>query len=71
MKRIFILYHILLQVILLPAVAIAGVSVNLMLDRKEATLSDTVKLAIRISGTGNSGVEPTIKGLEAFTRAAH
>lgn len=51
---------------LLPAGAAAEVGVTLRLDRTEATLADTVRMEVRVSGSRSSDAEPVLHGLEAF-----
>ena len=45
----------------------AAVSVNLNLDRTEATLADSVRMVVTVSGSRNTQSKPVIKGLENFT----
>ncbi|MBC8177173.1 MAG: protein BatD [Deltaproteobacteria bacterium] len=52
--------------ILTPCQARAGVSVALSLDRQEATLSDSIRVAIKVSGTRSCDSSPVIKGLDSF-----
>ena len=52
--------------ILIPCQARAGVSVALSLDRQEATLSDSIRVAIKVSGTRSCDSSPVIKGLDSF-----
>ena len=40
--------------------------ITLRLDRTSATLTDTVRMEVRISGTRNSDISPGVHGLEAF-----
>jgi hypothetical protein len=42
------------------------VTVTLRLDRVEATLSDTVRMEIRVSGSRKSDAPPVLHGLESF-----
>ena len=45
----------------------AEVSVNLNLDRTEATIADSIRVVVNISGSRNTQSRPVIKGLENFT----
>lgn len=49
-----------------PRSASADVSVTLRLDRREATLVDTIRMVIKVSGTRSNNLEPIVKGLETF-----
>ena len=67
MKRltIFALFFL-----LFPATGASGnaeISVNLNLDRTEATLTDSIRVVVTISGSRNTQSKPVIKGLENFT----
>ncbi len=42
------------------------VTVTLGLDRVEATLADTVRMEIRVSGSRKSDAPPVLQGLESF-----
>ena len=56
-------------ILLLPmfsAWAADEVTVTLWLDRTEATLSDTVRMEIRVSGSRKSDSTPLLHGLDAF-----
>ena len=67
MKRltIFTLFFLLFTV---PgASSEAEVSVNLNLDRNEATIADSIRVVVNISGSRNTQSKPVIKGLENFT----
>ena len=67
MKRltIFTLFFLLFTV---PgASSEAEVSVNLNLDRNEATIADSIRVVVNISGSRNTQSRPVIKGLENFT----
>ena len=44
----------------------AEVSVTLNLDRREATLADSIQLQVRVSGARQSDAPPIIEGLEPF-----
>ena len=44
----------------------AQVSVTLSLDRSEATLADSIRLEVLVSGTRRSDAPPVIEGLETF-----
>ncbi len=58
---------IILFLTLVPMGARAGVSLMLRLDRSEATLADTIRMVVKISGTRNSDSLPVLHGLEHFT----
>lgn len=49
-----------------PMAARANVAVSLQVDRKDATLADTVKLVVSISGMRGGDSQPVIKGFEHF-----
>ncbi len=49
------------------AAANAEVSVELRLDRHEATTADSIRMVVSISGTRSSDLEPHIAGIEAFS----
>lgn len=46
--------------------AVDDVTVSLRLDRTEATLSDTLRMEIRVSGIRKSDAPPVLNGLESF-----
>lgn len=46
--------------------AMDDVTVSLRLDRTEATLSDTLRMEIRVSGSRKSDAPPVLNGLESF-----
>ena len=52
--------------ILVPCQTRAEVSVTLTLDRQEATPSDSIKMAIKVSGARSCDSSPVIKGLASF-----
>ena len=51
---------------LVPVLAAADISVNLKMDRSEASLTDSVQLIISVGGSRDSGSSPEIQGLEDF-----
>jgi hypothetical protein len=57
---------LLFLVLLFPCVACADVSVSIKLDRKEATLADSVQMVVSVSGSRSSDLQPMVRGLEAF-----
>ena len=57
---------LLFLVLLLPCVVRADVSVSIKLDRKEATLADSVQMVVSVSGSRSSDLQPMVRGLEAF-----
>lgn len=68
MKKIFICLILLVSVIIMvPGMAIAGISMSLRLDRPQARLTDSVQLVVSVSGSRDSGLEPVIQGLENFS----
>ncbi|MEJ2167355.1 MAG: BatD family protein [Desulfobacterales bacterium] len=67
MKRNFLIICFILLSDLIPALAAAGISVSLTLDRSQASLTDSVQLVVSVSGSRDSGSEPVIQGLEDFT----
>ena len=64
--RKFLLLHVCCLLVFLPCMAYADISVTMRLDRKEATLVDSVNVVVSISGTRSSDLLPVLKGLEAF-----
>ena len=67
MKKTFILLVVLILSILLPCLSSARISVNLKLDRREATPMDSIRMTINLSGSRKSSSNPVIKGLESFS----
>ena len=57
---------LLLTVWLSCGLAHADISVSLKLDRHEATIMDTVRLMVKVSGMRNSESRPVIEGLDDF-----
>ena len=64
--KILAVIAITIGTILLPSLSAGDISVSLSLDRREASLDDTVRLSISIAGTQSSGIEPIIEGLDDF-----
>ena len=60
-KKIAIIFLL----IFIPYSVMAAVSVKLQLDRHEASLVDSIRLTVRISGA-KSSYSPRIKGLNNF-----
>lgn len=50
----------------IPCTVMAGVSVDLQLDRTESSMADTIRMKISVSGTRDAG-EPRIEGLKDFS----
>ena len=67
MKKTGLLLSAILVFMFIPGLAKADVSVNLRLDRAEATLMDTVRMVVSVSGTRKIESEPTLNGLEEFS----
>ncbi|MBW1690851.1 MAG: protein BatD [Deltaproteobacteria bacterium] len=67
MKKALAEFAIILFLIMTPVMSMAEVSVTLKLDRSEATLDDTIKMLIKISGTRSTDSRPVLHGLEQFT----
>ena len=65
MKKIILLLAFSVS-ILVPCQTRAGVSAILSLDRQEATLSDSIRMVIKVSGTRSCDSSPVIKGLDSF-----
>jgi hypothetical protein len=66
MKK-FACFLIFLSMLILAVQAFgAEVSVTLNLDRREATLADSIQLQVRVSGARRSDAPPVIEGLEPF-----
>lgn len=61
--RPFVLF---LLVFLLPCVARADVSVTIKLDRREATLVDSIRMVVSVSGTRSTESQPILHGLQSF-----
>ncbi|MCF8128114.1 MAG: BatD family protein [Deltaproteobacteria bacterium] len=66
MKRIACCLIFFSTLILISLPVAAEVSVTLNLDRREATLTDSVELQVRVSGTRSSDAPPVIEGLKPF-----
>ena len=49
-----------------PTLSAADVEVTLRVDREEATLVDTIRMEVGVSGSRNSDAEPVLHGLEDF-----
>ena len=49
-----------------PTLSTADVQVTLQVDRAEATLVDTIRMEVGVSGSRNSDAEPVLHGLEEF-----
>jgi hypothetical protein len=66
MKKIVagIFFFIILACWAFPAAA--EISLTLRLDRREATLVDTIQMEVGVSGSRNSDARPVVQGLEAF-----
>lgn len=66
MKKItgFLIFFSMLILMVQPVGA--EVSVTLSLDRREATLADSIELQVRVSGVRRSDAPPVIEGLEPF-----
>jgi hypothetical protein len=56
----------LLLFLLIPCSAKADFSVTLRLDRKEATLMDSIRMVINVSGSRKSDSVPTLHNMESF-----
>ena len=56
----------LLTALLFPGFANADISVSLKLDRHEATMMDTVRMVVKVSGVRSSDSRPVIKGIDDF-----
>ena len=67
MRRVVFLLFTLWLSVWVPGLACAKVSVSLRLDRSEATLADSIRMVVSVSGTRDSDLEPTLQGLEPFT----
>ena len=50
----------------IPCLAGADISVSLILDRKEALLSNSIRMVVSVSGTRKSSSHPAVYGLEHF-----
>ena len=66
MKKIACFFLFLSTLLLTVQPVKAEVSVTLNLDRREATLADSIELQVRVSGARRSDAPPVIKGLEPF-----
>ena len=56
----------LLLALLIPSPAMADLSVTLELDRREATLDDSIRLVVKVDGARQSESRPVVHGLESF-----
>ena len=52
--------------LLAPGVAGADISVTLRVDRSEATLVDSIRMVVKVSGSRNIDSQPVLGGLESF-----
>jgi len=52
--------------LLAPGAAGADISVTLRLDRSEATLVDSIRMVVNVSGSRNIDSQPVLRGLESF-----
>ncbi|MFH1491631.1 MAG: BatD family protein [Pseudomonadota bacterium] len=66
MKRTLTLISICLLLLAGPAVGRADISVTLKMDRSEATLLDSVRLVVSVSGTRNTEGPPILRGADLF-----
>jgi hypothetical protein len=67
MKKVaLLLFGAVLLFILVPCPAGAKISVSLKLDRSEATLADSIKMVVSVSGTRRSDSQIVLNGLEPF-----
>ena len=66
MKRSVLVLLAFFQFILISCPARADVSVSMRLDRQEATIADSISMAVSISGAGESDSRPVFKGMEDF-----
>ena len=58
------------MLVLAPFNAHAGISIALTLDRQEATLSDSIRMVVSVSGARSCDSPPVIEGLDLF-RVTH
>ena len=65
MKKIILLLTFFIF-ILVPCQTRAEVSITLSLDRQEATLSDSIRMTIKVSGARSCDSSPVIRGLDSF-----
>lgn len=66
MKNIALLMLTVFIFMLAPFEAGADISVSLKLDRKEATVMDSVRVVVSVSGTRKSDYDPVINGIDDF-----
>jgi len=66
MKKPLLIPSVLFLFMLAPCLVSADVSVTLKLDRREATLADSIRLTISVSGSRKTSIRPVINGLEPF-----
>lgn len=64
------LFLVMLLTAVSPEYSFADGTVQLLLDRSEATVQDTVTLRLKVSGAGSLRSAPRIQGLQNFTVAA-
>jgi len=67
MKKTGLLLSVVLVFMFMPGLAKADVSVSLRLDRAEATVMDTVRMVVSVSGTRKIESQPVFHGLEEFS----
>jgi len=66
MKKYLILLLFLLLFLVNPCIVAANISVSLTPDRTEATLPDSIRIIVSVSGTRNDDAQPVLYGMESF-----
>lgn len=66
MKKPFIWLLFFLLFLLIPCMAAANISVSLTPDRTEATLLDSIRIIVNVSGARNDDSQPVLYGMDNF-----
>jgi hypothetical protein len=65
-KRLKVLVQLVFLLLISPHLADAGVSVSLKVDRSKASLADSIRMVLTVSGSQEKKSAPVIHGLEVF-----
>jgi hypothetical protein len=66
MKKLVMVTALVLLLLSFPFTAGASVSVTLELDRSEATLADSIRMVVHVTGSRGIDSQPVLQGLEFF-----
>lgn len=66
MKKLLTLLHVLFVFVMMPCLARADISVTLTLDRHKASLMDSIRMVVTVSGTSKSNSRPILHNVESF-----